>query len=160
MGLLDYFFENDMPDGFVGIPTDEFKRSVQTDDWSCGPRSVHMILKHYGVKSSYHKILKKLKSSSDHGTTVKDMIRVLRRNKLRVRYQPKMNIDVLRTALSRGAVALVHLDGDHLGVVHALDNTHAYLADPSIVRMSGRKMSRRRFLRRWSCWGLLVAPTT
>lgn len=155
MWLLDFLFPSG--DDFVGVTPRKFQRSVQTDDWSCGPRAVHMILKHYGVAPAYSETCKKLRATPDEGTTVKAMIQFLRKRGLRVRYQPKMNTDVLWAALDRDAVALVHLDGDHFGVVHGLDSKYVYLADPSIIRLAGRKMARRKFLRRWSCWALLVS---
>jgi predicted double-glycine peptidase len=156
VGLYASALEHLCSSDVVGVPTHEFRRVVQDNDWSCGACSVHMVLRHFGVTQRYRKTVRDLGSSPAHGTNVGDMIAVLRDAGLRVGYRPNLGMRRLCDALSNDAVVLVHLDGDHFGVVHGADRTRVYLADPSIIRMPGRRMEHRKFLQRWTRWGLVV----
>ena len=139
---------------FVG--TKSFPRSLQFDGYSCGSRSVYAVTRHFGVQRSHRVLKAELKTNSDTGTAVHQMIRVLRHLGLRVGYRPSLSWRGLVNALKVGAVVIVHLDGEHLGTVFGADEHHVYLADPSAVRCVGRKQSRQVFFTRWSRWGLVV----
>jgi ABC-type bacteriocin/lantibiotic exporter with double-glycine peptidase domain len=140
---------------FIGIKT--FPRIFQLDDWSCGSRSIQATLKFFGIHRPHWFLTAQLKTSPDAGTAVHQMVRVLRRHGLRVGYRPNLSWRELVQALKVGAVAVVHLDGDHIAVAHAVTEHHVLLADPSILRCPGRRQTRRRFLERWTRWGLLVS---
>lgn len=139
---------------FIG--TKSFPRSLQLDDYSCGSRSVYAVTRHFGVLRSHRVLKEELSTNPDTGTAVRQMVRVLRRHGLRVGYRPNLSWYELVKALKVGAVVIVHLDGDHLGTVFGADDRHVHVADPSFVRCFGRKQARRKFLRRWSRWGLVV----
>lgn len=140
--------------GFVG--TRWFRRSLQTDDYSCGPRSVFAVVRHFVRSVTYAQVLRALRPSAENGTSIAPMLRFLRRHRLRVGYRPTMKFADLWHALGRGAVVIVHLDGDHLAVCHAASDRYVWLADPSLRRMLGRRLTRKRFRQRWTRWGLVI----
>ncbi|AKF87033.1 hypothetical protein MFUL124B02_36480 [Myxococcus fulvus 124B02] len=139
---------------FIG--TKKFPRSLQLDSWSCGSRAVHAVLRHFGVHWPHRLLQAHLGTNPDTGTAVHQMIRVLRGHALRVGYHAHLSWLELGHALNAGAVVIVHLDGDHLGVAHGVDDEHVYLADPSTTRLLGRRQTRQKFLSRWTRWGLVV----
>jgi ABC-type bacteriocin/lantibiotic exporter with double-glycine peptidase domain len=139
---------------FIGIKT--FPLSLQRDTYSCGSRAVYSVLFHFGIHRPHRLVKSQLATNPTSGTAVRQMIRVLRGCGLKVGYRPYLSWRELAQSLRKGAVALVHLDGDHFAVAHGLDSTHVHLADPSIIRCAGRRQTRQRFLARWSRWGLLI----
>ena len=140
----------------VLLGTSDFKRSFQLDDYSCGPRSAYMIARHFGIWwVPYLKVKKDLKTTED-GVTVRPILEFFRKHKLKTSYKPTMYFRDLKAALSRDAVVMVHVNGDHLAVVHGVTDSHVYLADPSIVRTLGRRITKETFFRRWSRWGITV----
>lgn len=139
---------------FVG--TKSFPRSLQLDDYSCGSRAVYSVMRHFSVTRPHWLLKSQLGTKPDTGTTVHQMIRVLRRHGLRVGYRPNLGWRELVQALRVEAVVIVHLDGEHLAVAHALDHRKVWLADPSLLRCPGRTQTRRKFLSRWTRWGLVV----
>lgn len=139
---------------FIG--TKKFTRLMQFDDWTCASRSVQAVLQFFGIAHPHGLLKSQLGTRPDTGTKVSSMILVLRRNGLRVGYRPHLSWRALVHALKVGAVVIVHLDGDHLGVVHGVDDEHVHIADPSITRLLGRRQTRRKFLSRWTRWGLAV----
>ena len=138
------------------IGTTRFARLLQFDDWSCASRSVQAVLKFFRITRPHWLLKSQLGTTPDTGTTVHQMIRVLRRHGLRVGYRPNFSWRELVQALRTDAVVIVHLDGDHIAVAHGVDGTHVYLADPSVIRLRGRRQARRKFLERWTRWGLVV----
>ena len=142
--------------GVAMLGTADFKRSFQLDDYSCGPRSAYMIVRHFGIWwAPYLKVKKDLKTTED-GVTVRPILQFFRKHKLKTRYMPTMYFRDLKAALSRDAVVMVHVDGDHLAVVHGVTDSHVYLADPSVMRTLGRRITKETFFRRWSRWGITV----
>jgi len=143
----------------LGVPvlgTADFKRSYQLDDYSCGAHSAYMIARHFGIWwVPYTKVKRQLKTNED-GTTLRPILQFFRKHKLKTNYRPNMYFKDLKGALARDAVVMVHVDGDHLAVVHGMTDSHVYLADPSIVRTFGRRVTKETFLRRWSRWGITV----
>lgn len=138
------------------IGTRDFRRRIQTDDYSCGSRAVEAVLD-WADLCTPHALLKyQLKTRPEHGTTVSRIIAVLRNSGLRVGYRPKLSWRGLVHALKNGAVVLAHCDGDHWVVVFGVDRTHVHVADSSLLRCAGRRQTRRRWLKRWARWGLLI----
>lgn len=143
-----------------GVPVKEFKRAIQLDGWSCGAVSAYMIALHYGKNVTYAQVVKAVKSNEEQGTLVKPLIRGLRKFGLTVRYLPKMNIRQLKDALSTNKIVLVHLDGNHYGVVHGFDDKGFFIADPSVRRCPMRTITREEYAKRWTNWGLVVSSST
>ena len=143
---------------FVGVPAARFRRLVQLDSFSCGSKAVQMILVHFGVavRLGHARLKALLGTNPEKGTAVVPMLTLLRRH-LRVGYRTNLSWHELLKALRKGGVVLVALDGDHFGVVHAVDHGRVFVADPSLLRCPGRRQTRRRFLARWTRWGLIVS---
>lgn len=141
------------------LGTPNFKRSIQTDDYTCGPRSAYMIAQHHGIDVSFKEV-KRLLKTTEEGTNVKPLLEFFRKRGLRTRYQPTMSFKELKYWLGEGGVVLVHVDGDHLAVVHAVSKEYVYMADPSIIRMPGRRITKEIFKRRWTNWGVVVRPAS
>jgi ABC-type bacteriocin/lantibiotic exporter with double-glycine peptidase domain len=139
---------------FVGVAN--FRRSLQRDDYTCGTRCVHMILRHHGKLMPFGTLKRVLRTNPDHGTAIEPMVSLLRKKGFRVGYRPRINMRELRASLRNGAVAIVHLDGDHLAVVHGMDDSYVYVADPSFYRMPRNRHTHDRFKERWGNWALLV----
>lgn len=143
------------------VGTLHFRRSLQLDDYSCGSRSVYAVLKHFGIFIPHRLVKAALKTNPNTGTTVWAMIRLLRHRGLRVGYWPELSWPGLLRAFARGAIAVVHLDSDHIAVAHAASRRHVFLADPSFLRCPGGRITKERFLReRWHGWALLVSRSS
>jgi predicted double-glycine peptidase len=143
----------------VGVPEDQFLRSIQLDSFSCGSHSVFMVLRFFGITLRHGRVKTLLGTNPETGTAIEPMVRLLRRRGLRVGYKPNLSWRELLNALRRGGVVLVALDGDHFAVVHAADHRRVFVADPSLLRCPSRSQVRHRFLSRWTRWGLIVSRT-
>jgi len=139
------------------MPISALKRSIQLDDYSCGVHSVSMVTRYFGDKTPFRKLKEEL-GCTENGTCVHPMIKALRRRGLRVQHNYRMRFRELQVALKKNRLLIVHLDGDHLGVAHGYDDKYVYLADPSIVRLLGGRMTHQAFRERWTNWGLVVWP--
>lgn len=115
-----------------------------------------MILEHYGKHCDYARLVKLLGAGVDNGTPVNNMISVFRRFDLKVSRGTAMALRDLKAALRGNKVLLVHLDGDHFGVVHGCDDSKVYLADPSVLRAPFRTTLTADFMSRWTRWALTV----
>lgn len=138
--------------------TRDFKRSIQLDDYSCGSRSAYMILRHFGHRMPHAWVKYVLGTNEKSGTNKKPLRALFRRKGLSARIQRDMGFKDLRKALGRGAVVLVDVDGDHYAVVHGVGDKYVHIADPSFIRCPKRRLSHKRFRKRWQGWGLVVAP--
>jgi len=147
---------NPRKENFVGISV--FRRSIQLDSYSCGVHSVAMIVRHFGDDTPFFRLKKELGCSPEKGTRVHSMIRAFRARKLRVQHNYRMRFRELQAALKKGRLLLVHLDGDHFGVVHGYDSKYVYLADPAPFRLLGTRMTHDAFKERWTNWSLVVRP--
>jgi ABC-type bacteriocin/lantibiotic exporter with double-glycine peptidase domain len=134
----------------------DFKRSIQCDSYTCGVHSVAMIVRYFGYSTPFKELKRELNCTPARGTPVHAMIKAMRSRRLRVRHNYRMRFRELQASLRRRELLLVHLDGDHFGVVHGFDSQFVYLADPSIVRLIGRKMTHTAFRKRWTNWSLAV----
>jgi ABC-type bacteriocin/lantibiotic exporter with double-glycine peptidase domain len=145
--------------GYMKIGTKDFKRCWQMDEYSCGARSVYMILRHYGFKISYREVKEGVECDPD-GTEVKPIRRFLKEFGLPMRYQPTMYMKDLKKALADGGVVIVAVDGDHYAVVHGMDLKKKVMAiaDPAPARCFWRTQPAKAFRKRWNYWGLVVFP--
>jgi ABC-type bacteriocin/lantibiotic exporter with double-glycine peptidase domain len=129
-----------------------FRRSLQLDFYSCGARSVFAVLRHFDRALPYPAVKKRLGTSWSHGTSVLPMVKLMRARGLRVGHRPLMSWRELIRALKRNAAVLVHLDGDHLAVVHGADAQRVYLADPALTRCLWRSQPSSRGGRGGGSW--------
>ena len=132
-----------------------FRRSIQLNGYSCGARSVFMIARHYGIRCTYREVVTQLQLTKE-GTRVKRILQFFQQHTLRVYRSSKMTLKELEKHLQQQAIILVHVDGDHFAVVYGMDDHFVYMADPSIIRLFGRRITRERFKQRWTNWGVVV----
>lgn len=114
------------------------------------------VLQHFGRTVDYEAVKRALRTARD-GTSTGDILRYLRRRGL-VAQPCRMTMRELTRALTQGCVVLAYVDGDHVAVVYGVDKEHVYVADPSLWRSLGRRVTRRAFLRRFDREGVLVRP--
>jgi ABC-type bacteriocin/lantibiotic exporter with double-glycine peptidase domain len=117
-----------------------------------------MILHHFGDRTPYRKLLKELECHPDKGTTVHAILRAFRMRGFSVQRNCHMNMRDLKKAITSRHLVLAHVDGDHYVVAHDFNEEHIYVADPSIVRLLGRRQTHAEFRKRWTSWGLIVRP--
>lgn len=135
-----------------------FKRSIQLDNYTCGAHSVSMILHHFGDRTPFRTLKKELGSHPDKGTTVHAILRAFRSRNFSVTRNCSMSMRDLKKALKEDCLVLAHVDGDHYVVVHDFKDGFVFVADPSILRLLGRKQTQAQFRKRWTSWGLVVRP--
>lgn len=132
----------------------DFPQRYQLDDYSCGSRSTQMVLDYYGRPMGYRAIKEELGTDED-GTSMAPIARLLRARGLAVTQYPRMQLRDLERCLRRGIV-IVQVDGDHVAVVHDIDERHVYIADPSPSRCNTARQMRARFRARWDRWGMVI----
>jgi len=144
-------------DSLVGFA--DFPRKFQFTSYTCGPCCVYAITSFFGVDVSYREVYEKLKTDSD-GTAEAPVIRFLRSHGMRVGRRPKMSWRDLVKAIATDNVVMVGLDGDHYGVVYAIDEKEdtVYLSDPSWKSQLFRESSISQFEKRWNNEGLIIRP--
>jgi ABC-type bacteriocin/lantibiotic exporter with double-glycine peptidase domain len=141
---------------FIG--TKDFPRSIQLDNYSCGARSVYVLLEHFDRPRTYAWVKKATRLTSD-GVYVKYLISSLRSQGIRVGYRGEtMSFGQLKDTLQKGGVVLAHVDSDHFIVVHGYDGKRVWIADPSAFRCIGRTETKKTFRWRWGNWGLAIFP--
>ena len=136
--------------------TAAFDRSIQMDEYSCGAHAVFMIAKHCGMKIKYKEVKKEL-GTNTNGTKVRQMLAFFYRHKFRAHRVSNMRFRELKSYLGHNEVVLVHVDGDHFAVVHGITENYVYMADPSIDRMYGLRLPKKKFKKRWKKWGIAVS---
>lgn len=135
----------------------DFPRTVQFRGYTCGPCCAYSIATFFGADVSYGDVKDALGTDRD-GTEERSIVKFLRAHGMRVKPRPRLAWRELLKGLAQKYVVLVGLDGDHYGVVHAYDadEDEVYLADPSIRRQLGRRVSSERFRSRWDGDGVLI----
>jgi ABC-type bacteriocin/lantibiotic exporter with double-glycine peptidase domain len=139
---------------FVGH--EGFPRTLQMDNYTCAPCCVLMVLRHFGRRATLGSVKGALGTDED-GTYTGPMVTYLRRRGL-VASSRRMRVRDLEVALARGAVVIATVDGDHVAVVHGIDQRHVHLADPAFNRSIFRRVPRSRFRKRWDHEGIVVRP--
>lgn len=146
------------------VGTKSFARSLQLDAYSCGPHSVAMALRHFGIEASVDALRREMRTTprsllghwpKHAGTKFAEMQKALRRRGLNARWQ-RTTLPLLRLRLTQGNLVLAHVDGDHVLVVHGMDPTHVHIADPSLARAFWRRYTHAEFARRLGPYGLVV----
>lgn len=130
-----------------------FERKLQGDGWSCGSRSAQAIALHFERSVEHAAVIAACGTTTD-GTAATPIIRFLRKLGLRAGYHRHLSLRKLERALRRGCVVLVDIEGIHWATVHACSSAHVWVADPSLRRQLGRRITRTRFREQWT--GLAV----
>lgn len=141
--------------------TKDFPRCIQYDDYSCGARCVYAIAKQFVPQhrnTRYRRIYQLCEIDKEQGTSTGPLMKAVRSLGLRAPNRTAMRARDLTKALRKQAAVIAWCDGDHLLVVHGIDDKWVYLSDPSPVRTPGRKQRRATFFNRWMRWGIAVYP--
>lgn len=154
LGVLMFFGYRTKGVSMIG--TMDFPRSIQWDRYSCGARCAYMITKYFNLGIPYQEVKEGVGTDID-GTYMESITEYLRSRELKIKYKAEMTLRTLSTALKQGAIVLVELDTDHLGIVHGIDGDKIYLADPSMIRLFGRTIDKEEFLERWGNCGLMIS---
>lgn len=146
------------PENVIGIPASRFEISRQKDLYTCGSRSVYMILQHFGYGIRHKYIKAALGTHPEEGTHEKPMCALFRCLGLNAEIA-KLGWSKLHKVLDQGGVVLASVDGDnHYLVVHGLTATAVHVADPFDYLPWRRIISRAEFTDRWDRWGVVVFP--
>lgn len=121
--------------GEDAVILDGVPRAVQLDSYSCGAQCVYMVLAYHGNRRNYRKLVKRLGTNEDDGTSESAICRVLREEGLRPKIVDKARLPGLRKVIDSGTpvIALVD-DEEHWIVVHGYDDDGFYVSDPSPLR--------------------------
>jgi len=139
---------------FAGIR--DFRRSLQLDRHSCGPCSVQMVARHFGLNLSLAEVREGVGCTPRRGTNESKVCRYLDSLGFQFRARYGLSFAQLKSVVRRRRPVIVCLDGDHYGVVHGFDANGVYLADPALWLQFGRWVSNRRFLERWAGEGIII----
>lgn len=112
-----------------GVP-----RAIQLDTYTCGAQCTHMVLACHGIRRSFRRLLKRLGTTPENGTTDSAIRRVLREEGLSPRTVRGARLSSLRAEIDRGApcIALVD-DEEHWLVVYGYDDEGFYVSDPAAI---------------------------
>lgn len=153
----------DLADGVLGVTGEmfvgqsNFSRSFQLNTYTCAPRCVYMVLRHFGVAANFNAIERGLKTDRN-GTTPGNILRYLRKRGFVTRAE-NMTLPRLAEVLTvEDQVVIAYVDNDHVAVVYGMDEDSVYIADPSLARSLRHKISRARFRARWDRAGIVVRP--
>jgi ABC-type bacteriocin/lantibiotic exporter with double-glycine peptidase domain len=139
---------------FLGLV--RFPRELQTDDYSCGVCCVVAVLRHLGQPCNFDALSRELGANPVDGTHATRMVEALNRRGLAAGTYPSLTWGEVERALQAGGVVITVVDGDHVVVVHGLDDELVYLSDPSLARTQGGTQPRAHFDRRWAGVGIAV----
>lgn len=105
----------------------------QKNDWTCGPAVARIVLHYFGKTRTIVELSRELKTNRS-GTANKPLIKLLRRNGLRLRVKENASIKDLRRYLRRHLVMTAywipyHREG-HYSIIKKVDSKRVYFHDP------------------------------
>ena len=126
----------------------------------CGPASLKIVLKYYGVETTEKELAKLAGASSDLGVDDKGLVRAAKHFGFKVKIRNNSSFKDLEKWLDQKVPVIVnwftrgrkdYSDSDiadgHYSVVAGLDDKFIYLQDPEIGKI--RKLERDDFMRVW-----------
>ena len=142
----------------VGVLPSEFKISRQIDTYTCGSRSVFMVLRHFKYHYAHSCVKADLGTTWLLGTGEKKIRKFFESCGFHAKVAT-FGWTLLREVLRGGGVVVASVDGDdHYVVVHGASETHVHLADPFSYRPGRRTVAKTEFMARWDRWGIVVFP--
>ena len=126
---------------------EDFPRSLQMDEYSCGAQAAFAVLKYYGKARSIKNVTRELGSTSD-GTDSGQLRRLFKRRGLRPVVLKKPTIKSLKKEINAGNPVIVSLDTDHWAPVYGYGRGCIFVADPALGRSLRCRHSKKRFRRR------------
>lgn len=135
--------------------TKTFPRSIQLNNYTCGPRCVHSIFKYFKLRVPY-KNIEKLCKTTPKGTYAYCIVQALLKHRLSAAIWATISKKQIRNLLDMGRVLLCYVDDDHYVVVHGMDNKWVYLSDPLPTSTEGVKMKHKTFKKRFDKWCISI----
>jgi ABC-type bacteriocin/lantibiotic exporter with double-glycine peptidase domain len=139
-------------------------RSIQIDRYSCGAQCAFMVLKRFGKARNIEAVENELGTTSE-GTTEEAIIYLMRKRGLTVsifrRSSPHVKpVRSIERHIKKDAPVIAYMKTrteDHWVVVYGYSYTSFLILDPSPKNTLGVKISRARFRRRWSGYGMAIS---
>jgi len=123
----------------------------QRDDSACGPTTIQMILKYFGIQHSYKEVITVSKYKAEEGLSNKDIVNVFKKFNFNVKEKTNTQWSDLVCYNTRNNAIVVSwmLEGyiGHFSVVEKVSKNFIELADPHSGKII--KMGRIMFMRLW-----------
>lgn len=123
---------------------------MQSNDGSCGPTSLRMILEHYGLKKSERELIKLTNCSIANGTTADDLVRAAKYLGFNAYYSDNNTWENLYNEVNKNGPVIVdwfsQISG-HYSPVYDIYKNEIVLADPEYGFV--REMKKDDFLSLW-----------
>jgi hypothetical protein len=135
----------------------------QSTGYSCGAAALQAILAFWGTSEREDRLMARLRTSPEQGTSPENIVRVAREYGLQADLRENLNLEDLEAALGQGCTPIVDLqawrDGaaqawaetwedGHYMVLLGMDADRLYFEDPSLLGSRGF-IPRREFVERW-----------
>jgi predicted double-glycine peptidase len=135
----------------------------QSTNYSCGASALQAVLAHWGIAEREDRLMKRLRSTPEQGTSPDAIVRVAREFGLEAALREGLGLDDLASALKTGMTVIVDLqawresedkpwaetwEDGHYMVLLGMDGQNLYFEDPSLLGSRGF-IPRPEFLDRW-----------
>lgn len=121
--------------------------------YSCGPRSLRMVLRYHGIRATHAQLLNTTGATEKHGTTRRAMAQTLRQFGFKVTVKQRAHLRDIESALQAKLPVIVNYrdllyNEGHYGVVAGMDRKSVYLHDPLLPKPH-HKILRKEFEAIW-----------
>ena len=135
----------------------------QSTSYSCGAAALQAVLAYWGVSEREDRLMARLRTSPEQGTSPDNIIRVAREYDLEAGLKEGLGLADLEAGLREGWTVIVDLqawresaaapwtetwDDGHYVVLLGVDEANLYFEDPSLLGARG-SIPKREFLDRW-----------
>jgi ABC-type bacteriocin/lantibiotic exporter with double-glycine peptidase domain len=152
--------EEAMHQGDKAVVLPNFPRCIQLDGWTCGARSVYVILRYYGKRCTVKSVEKALRTDWE-GTDVDDIKKVLTKHGLVCQEKVRGRLCDLTNAIDNGCPVLISTHRSwHYQVIYGYSRNHIYVANSAILGDCGSvwcRAPRKQFIAEWDRWGIVVS---
>ena len=135
--------------------TSNFMKSIklhkQSNDYSCGPASLRMVLSHFEVHKSEEELIDLTGAKAGVGCEPSDIVRAAEGLGFKAKYIPTSSLEEVKKMMDAGSMVIVdwfspEVNG-HYSVVAKITDTQIILANPTHGGYT--TMTRNAFLNRW-----------
>jgi len=117
----------------------------------CGPASLSIVLKYYGINKNQEELKKILSSTYLTGTKNKKIIKVSKDFNLKAKYKTNSSINEIRKLLSKKIPPIIGWfspeGASHYSVIKGLDKSNIFIVDPELNKT--RKIKIKEFEKNW-----------
>ncbi len=117
----------------------------------CGPASLSIVLKYYGINKNQDELKKLLGSTYLTGTKNKKMVKVAREFNLKAKYETNSSINEIKRMLSKKIPPIIGWfspeNVSHYSVIKGIDKSNIFVVDPGLNKT--RKMKIKEFEKNW-----------